>query len=187
MLYDCILKLLKQVYKQSWACNYAKRYAAGRDIINQSGRSEDNTSSVCPFLKLALEREGISEPAGADRILSRVSLSPFSFWRILTARQTDTDSGAVVDAASARLFLFWLWSYITNCLKLFIHYKRSIVISSVSTNVSWLVIYWFRFRYLVLTSFFFYLCFWELQDVIDMCKMYYRWLCITFDIAFIIW
>lgn len=105
MQYDYKLKLLKQVYKPSWSYNYAKRYAAGRDITNQSGRAEDNTSIVYLFLHSMLERERLSEQAGADRILSRVS--PFSFWRILTARQTD--SGAVVDAASARLFLFWLW------------------------------------------------------------------------------
>lgn len=58
-------------------CNYAKRYAAGRDITNQSGRVEDNTSGACPCLSTELEREAAKEQTSTDRILSRVS--PFSF------------------------------------------------------------------------------------------------------------
>lgn len=85
---DRKLTLLKQVYKRSWTCNYAKRYAAGRDITNQSGQAEDNTSVECPFLLTWGEWDSDSWLAAADRILSRVS--PFSFWRILTARQTDS-------------------------------------------------------------------------------------------------
>lgn len=57
--------------------NYAKRYAAGRDITNQSGRVEDNMSIIRPCLVRKLKREASNEQAGVDRILSRVS--PFSF------------------------------------------------------------------------------------------------------------
>lgn len=65
--YDRKLTLLKQVYKHSWTCNYAKRYAAGRDITNQSGRVENNTSILPLFSTFVIKRDGDIEQAAADR------------------------------------------------------------------------------------------------------------------------
>lgn len=70
-------------------CNYAKCYAAGRDITNQSGRAEDNTSILRPCLLSELER---------DRMCSRPRLIVFCrgcrHFRLTnidsTARQTDS-------------------------------------------------------------------------------------------------
>jgi hypothetical protein len=74
---DRKLTLLKQVYRRSRACNYAKRYAVGRDITNQSRRLEDSTPVRHPCLVYEARKRGQCRQADTDRIPSRVS--PFSF------------------------------------------------------------------------------------------------------------